>query len=73
MQTTTMTPEAAPETIGTFTVNGRVKCLRVVRNPDGTWTAGGPNEMRDFATRGHAVRWLKRVYAKPGLVVTWNE
>jgi hypothetical protein len=65
--------DATLATVGTFEVNGKVRHLRVVRNDNGTWTAGGPHEMRDFARRGDAVRWLKRVYAKPGVEVTWNE
>jgi hypothetical protein len=60
-------------TVGTFTVNGKVEYLRVVRNPSGTWTAGGPHAMRDFARRGDAVRWLKRIFSHPSNGVVWNE
>lgn len=59
------------ETIGTYTVNGKTRYARVTLNPSGTWTAGTNHAMRDFARRGDAVRWLKRVLAK--VDVAWEE
>jgi hypothetical protein len=61
------------EVVATFEVNGRVERLTVERNAGGTWTAGGPHECRDYATRGAAVRWLRRIYANPGVKVGWAE
>lgn len=59
--------------IGSYTVNSKTRRLSVVQNPNGTWTASGHLEMRDFCRRGDAVRWLKRIYAKPGVQMTWYE
>jgi hypothetical protein len=71
--TTLPETDQTPAVIGTFSLNGRVRRLSVVRNPSGTWTAGGPHAMRDFKTREGAVGWLKRVFANPGYPVTWSE
>ncbi len=68
-------PVPETTTVGTLAVNDQTHDLTVTKNPGGTWTASGPNEMRDFAKRGYAVRWLKKAYAAPGggAEVAWNE
>lgn len=61
------------ETVATYQVNGQAHKLEVEKNGNGTWTAWGPQECRDYASRGACVRWLKKVYANPGVAVLWSE
>ncbi len=60
------------QTVATFAVNNATYSLTVEFNANGTWTAAGPHEMRDFASRAVAVKWLKKVYASPGVEVAWS-
>lgn len=59
------------EVVGEFMVNNQRKRLYIDHNADGTFTAGGPNAQRDFASRGAGLRWLKRIFRDPGVPVRW--
>ncbi len=63
----------APQVVGTYLEGGRRRPLSVARNADGTWTARTPHERKVFARRPTAVRWLRRLFAHPGLGAVWDE
>lgn len=68
-----MTTDTA-ETIGTTTLNGVVREIKVIRAASGAfWTARSPfGGDRDYATRAAAVRFLKRTHGDPSLNVAWT-